>query len=128
MGTFLSERRAELCSLTSKCVPAKRRLAVHFCATQWPRRASCSGRRSRDRKRDGRAKDVVGIVTSLGIDEPLGVPPVTFRDSLRIVGGEKVRIPAGQSRCVERLARCTRPLPVSLLREPVLTIAERGEN
>src|SRR6516162_195639 len=119
MGAFLCERRAELCSLPSKWVPAKPRLAVHFCAANWPHRASCSGRRSRDRKRDGRAKDVVGIVTPLGIDEPLGVPPVTFRDSLRIVGGEKVRIPPRQSRRVERLARCTRPLPVSLLREPV---------
>ena len=99
---------------------------VRFCRVE--QRVMRAGPSGYDRQRNGGAEDVVGVVTPLGFDEPLGVGTVASRDTVGVVGSQKVRISAGQSRRVERLARCACPLPVSLLRELVWTIAERGEN
>ena len=100
--------------------------APSFCRVD--QRVMHTGPTGCDWQRDGGAEDVVGIVTPLGFDEPLGVGTVASRDTVGVVGSQKVRISARQSRRVERLARGARPLPVWLLREPICTVAERGEN
>ena len=37
-----------------------------------------------DRQRNGRAKEIIGIVVPLGFDEPLGVAAIAFRRAVRV--------------------------------------------
>src|SRR5215469_7649470 len=79
-----------------------------------------------DGQRNGRAEEVLGIVMPLDGDQSLGVPTEAVGRPCRIVGGEQIRIPAGQGRRVEGVARGAGPLLMALLLLPVAAIGESG--
>ena len=89
----------------------------------------CAGHRRGDRQRDGRPKDIVGIVTPLGFDQPLRIATVASRDAVQVfVAGEKIWIAAGERDGVKGVACRAHPKPMPLLLDLVRRIDEPRDN
>src|SRR6516165_158648 len=81
-----------------------------------------------DRQRNGRAKDVVGIVAPLGGDQPVGIGTIAFCHTVRVVSGKEVRISTRKRHRSEGLTSGSSPLAMPLLLFLVGAIDEGGED
>jgi hypothetical protein len=88
--------------------------ARHFALTDW--------------QRNGRAKDVVGIVMPLGGDEPVCNGTIAFCHTVRVVSGQEVRISTRMRHRSEGSTSGSSPLAMPLLLFFVRPIDEGGED
>src|SRR6516165_12289506 len=69
----------------------------------------------RDRKGNGRAKNVVGIIGALGFDDTLSIIAEAFRGAIRIAFRKQVGITAGKGDRIEGVKRGMKPSLISAL-------------
>ena len=81
-----------------------------------------------DRQRNGGAEDVVGVVMSLGSDEPFGIGTIACCHTIRVVSGKEVRISTRKRHWSEGLTSGSSPLAMPLLLFLVRPIDEGGED
>src|SRR6516165_9396665 len=81
-----------------------------------------------DRQRNGRAKDVVGIVAPLGGDQPAGIGTIALRHTVRVVSGKEVWISTRKRDRREGLTSGSSPLAMPLLLFLVRPIDEGGDD
>src|ERR1700732_931570 len=79
------------------------------------------------RQRNGRAKDVAGIVAALGLDQPFGVAAVAGCGAVGIIPAEEIRIPAGQRRR-KGFSGVASPLPMLAFLEAIRSVGEACEH
>src|SRR5262245_5187738 len=76
----------------------------------------------RGRQRNGGREDVVGVVVSLGSEQPLGVGPEALGCTVCVTRSEEIRISTWKGHRVKSLTRGASPLLMSLLLERIRTI------